>query len=77
MQYTTLKFSEVNPQKLSVKPFKNLQLIQYYDDLVIVQSPWIQLTHYGIPTLNKYNATEESRRYLRVPLGDDDFSKFR
>ena len=72
MMCSTTKFSDVIPDKLVCKTFKNMQLIQYNEEQITVQSPWVQLTHYGIPRIDKFNATEESRRYLRVLLVDDD-----
>lgn len=72
MSGSTVRFGDVCVEKLVCSNYKNLQMIRYYDEPLLVQSPWIHLTHYGIPKTDKFNTTEESRRYLRVPLHDDD-----
>ena len=79
MSGSTVRFGDVCVEKLVCSTYKDLLMIRYYDEPLIVQSPWIQLTHYGIPKTDKYNTTEESRRYLKVPLhsdDDDDFTLF-
>ena len=72
MSGSTVRFGDVSVEKLVCSTYKSLLMIRYFDEPLLVQSPWIQLTHYGIPKVDKYNTTEESRRFLRVPLQDDD-----
>ena len=36
----------------------------------------MKLTNYGVPMADKYHMTEESRRYLRIPLVGGPFSNF-
>ena len=73
-----MKFNDVDIDKLDCYMFKDMHHIKYYDEPLVIQSPWLQLTHYGIPRADKlFNTTEESRRYLRVPLeheADNDFT---
>ena len=41
-----------------------------------IQSPWIELSHYGIPRKDKYHETEASRLYLKAPITDSEFVQF-
>ena len=41
-----------------------------------IQTNWITLSHYGVPKSDKFHTTEESRRYLQIPLHDDSFKNF-
>ena len=72
----TLKFNEVEIDKLTAKLFNKHLLISYEKQNSMVQSEWITLTHGGVPKSDKYHTTEESRRYIQIPLNDDDFKHF-
>lgn len=69
MLCSTVRFGDVSIEKFTCSTYKSLLMIKYDNEQLIVQSPWIRITHYGIPKNDKYNTTEESRRYMKVPLG--------
>ena len=69
----TLKYCNVDIDKLSGKMYKDRLLINYETTNFMIQTDWFKLTHYGIPKSDKYHTTEESRRYFQIPLNDNDF----
>ena len=89
----TLKYNDVQIDRIEgniyiyIYIYINLLLINYgvsEDDYghqfftrINIQTNWINLTHYGVPKSDKFHTTEESRRYLQIPLIDgDDFTQF-
>ena len=81
----TLKYNDVQIDRIKGNIYKNLLLINYEDydydrqffRRLNIQTNWINLTHYGVPKSDKFHTTEESRRYLQIPLiDDDDFTQF-
>jgi len=72
----TKKYTDVKTDGLSCETWKNMLLVKYYDDPLVVQSPWINLNAFGIPRIDKYHPKEEDRRYLRVPLSKDPEDSF-
>ena len=72
----TLKYSNVDIDKLYGKMYKDRLLINYETTNFMIQTDWFKLTHYGIPKGDKYHTTEESRRYFQIPLEDNDFKSF-
>ena len=69
----TLKFKDVQIDNLSAKIYNKHLLINYEKQNLTVQSDWMNLSHYGVPKSDKYHTTEESRRYIQIPLINDDF----
>jgi len=65
---STLKYSDVKPEKIAFSKFKGHTLIRYKNNDLIIQSPWLNLSAYGIPRKDQYNKTENSRKYIKVPL---------
>ena len=65
---STLKYSDVKPEKIAFSKFKGHTLIRYTNNDLIIQSPWLNLSAYGIPRKDKYNQTENSRKYIKIPL---------
>ena len=72
----TLKYGNVDIDKLTGKIYKDRLLINYETNNFMIQTDWFKLTHYGIPKSDKYHTTEESRRYFQIPLNDNDFKMF-
>ena len=73
----TLKYNDVEIDKIKGNTYKHQLLINYDDQRLNIQTNWINLTHYGVPKSDKFHTTEESRRYLQIPLIDgDDFTQF-
>ena len=72
----TLKYSNVKIDDITAKLFNKHLLISYEKQNLMVQSEWMTLTHGGVPKSDKYHTTEESRRYMQIPLNDDDFKDF-
>ena len=73
-----VKFTEVETDKLTANEYKKHLLVKYNDQPCFIQTNWMKLDHYGVPNKDKYHPTEESRRYVKVPLplSDPDFTKF-
>ena len=71
----TLKYNDV---EIDIKGnmYKNHLLINDKEQRLNIQTNWITLSHYGVPKSDKYHTTEESRRYIQIPLIDDTFTKF-
>ena len=72
----TFKYSNVKIDDITAKLFNKHLLISYEKQNLMVQSEWMTLTHGGVPKSDKYHTTEESRRYMQIPLNDDDFKNF-
>ena len=73
----TLKYNDVQIDFIKGNTYKNQLLINYEGQRLNIQTNWINLTHYGVPKADKFHTTEESRRYLQIPLIDgDDFTQF-
>ena len=72
----TLKYSDVELDKITGNKYKNHLLVNYENRRFIVQTDWMTLSHYGVPKCDKFHTTEESRRYLQIPLNDDNLSNF-
>ena len=73
----TLKYNDVEVDFIKGNTYKNQLLISYKEQRLNIQTNWINLTHYGVPKSDKFHTTEESRRYLQIPLIDDDgFTQF-
>ena len=71
-----LKYNDVNIDKLNGKTYKNHLMCNYENKNYLIQSNWMQLTHYGVPKSDKYHTTDESRMYFQIPLNDNDFKNF-
>ena len=71
-----LKYSDVELDKITGNKYKNHLLVNYENRRFIVQTDWMTLSHYGVPKCDKFHTTEESRRYLQIPLNDDKLSNF-
>ena len=73
----TLKYNDVEIDFIKGNTYKNQLLISYKEQRPNIQTNWINLTHYGVPKSDKFHTTEESRRYLQIPLIDGDgFTQF-
>ena len=73
----TLKYNDVQIDFIKGNTYKNQLLINYEDQRLNIQTNWLNLTHYGVPKADKFHTTEESRRYLQIPLiGGDGFKQF-
>ena len=72
----TLKYSNVDIDKLTGKIYKNHLLINYETNKFMIQTDWLKLTHYGIPISDKFHTTGESRKYFQIPLNDNDLKMF-
>ena len=73
----TLKYNDVEIDFIKGNTYKNQLLINYQEQRLNIQTNWITLSHYGVPKSDKFHTTEESRRYLQIPLNNDDnFTKF-
>ena len=73
----TMKYDNVEIDKIKGVMYKDHLLINYRNERLNIQTDWILLNNYGIPKADKYHTTEESRRYLQIPLfPDDTFYKF-
>jgi hypothetical protein len=72
-----MKYDNVEIDKIKGVMYKDHLLINYRNERLNIQTDWILLNNYGIPKADKYHTTEESRRYLQIPLfPDDTFYKF-
>ena len=69
----TLKYDNVEINNIKGNMYKNHLLLNYNNERLNIQTNWITLSHYGVPKADKYHITEESRRYLQIPLIDDNF----
>ena len=72
----TFKYNDVEIDKITGNTYKNHLLINYKSERLNIQTNWITLSHYGVPKSDKFHTTEESRRYLQIPLHDDSFKNF-
>ena len=72
----TLKYNDVEINNIKGNMYKNHLLLNCNNERINIQTDWIYLSHYGIPNSDKYHTTEESRRFLQIPLIDDNFKNF-
>ena len=72
-----VKFMDVDTEKITANEYKKHLLIKYEDKPSFIQSNWDKLTHYGVPKNDKFHTTEESRRFIQIPLVENEpFSNF-
>ncbi len=71
-----VKFNEVETDKLTANEYKKHLLVKYNDQPCFIQNDWMKLDHYGVPKIDKYHTTEESRRYIKLSLSNPDFTEF-
>ena len=72
-----VKFMDVDTEKITANEYKKHLLIKYEDKPLFIQSNWDKLTHYGVPKNDKFHTTEESRRFIQIPLVENEpFSNF-
>ena len=45
---------------------------KYLDNEFLINSPWINLSSYGISKKNKYHPTDNQRKYIQVPLNQSN-----
>ena len=61
MNSTTVLYTDINRDDISFSQWKDAIMFQYQNKSnTCIQSPWIELTHYGIPRKDKYHETEQS-----------------
>ena len=72
----TLKYNNVEIDFIKGNTYKNQLLINYKSERLNIQTNWTTLSHYGVPKSDKFHTTEESRRYLQIPLNPDAFTQF-
>ena len=72
----SLKYTDVELDKITASKYQQHLLVNYENKRLLIQTPWMTLSHYGIPKCDKFHTTEESRRYLQIPLNDDKFNEF-
>ena len=66
------KFHDIIIENITAKEWKNNLLIKYNDSSLKIQTNWMKFTNFGVPLKDKFHTTEESRRYIQLPLNDDD-----
>ena len=72
-----VKFMDLQTEKITANELQKHLIIKYNDQPLFIQTDWKQLTHYGVPKEDKYHNTEESRRYIQIPLVENDnFTNF-
>ena len=72
-----VKFMDLQTEKITANELQKHLIIKYDDQPLYIQTDWKQLTHYGVPKEDKYHTTEESRRYIQIPLVENDnFTNF-
>ena len=63
MNSTTALYTDIHTDDISFSQWKDAIMFQYQNKSnTCIQSPWIELTHYGIPRKEKYHQTEHSRQ---------------
>lgn len=67
-----VKFQNVTVNDITCKSYKEHLLINYNDTSLRVQSKWMTLDTFGVPRADKYHLTDESRKYLQIPLNGQD-----
>jgi hypothetical protein len=68
---------DLQTEKITANELQKHLIIKYNDQPLFIQTDWKQLTHYGVPKEDKYHNTEESRRYIQIPLTENDnFTNF-
>ena len=73
----TLKYDNVEINNIKGNMYKNHLLLNYNNERINIQTDWITLNYYGVPKSDRFHTTEESRRYIQIPLfPDDSFYKF-
>ena len=72
-----IKYMDIQTEKITANELKKHLLIRYEDQPLFIQSDWLQLTSYGVPKQDKFHTTEESRRFIQIPLVENEpFSNF-
>jgi hypothetical protein len=72
-----IKYLDILTEKITANELKKHLIIRYEDQPLFIQSDWLQLTNYGVPKNDKFHTTEESRRYIQIPLVDNhSFTNF-
>ena len=69
----SINYSDVNPENIRIKQFKDFLMINYNKDPLKIQSPWEKISRYGIPAIGKHNPDEKSRQSLKLPISNESF----
>jgi hypothetical protein len=67
---------DIKTDNITANELKKHLIIRYDDKPLFIQTDWKQLTNYGVPKEDKYHNTEESRRYIQIPLNDSESDNF-
>jgi len=67
---------DIDTDKITANDYKKQLLVKYDDTPFYIQTNWMTLSMYGVPKVDKYHQTEQSRRYIKLSLNDPDFTKF-
>ena len=71
-----IKYMDVDTDKITANDYKKQLLVKYEDSPFYIQTDWMTLAMYGVPKLDKFHLTEQSRRYIKLSLNNPDFTKF-
>ena len=71
-----INYMDVDTDKITANDYKKHLLVKYEDSPFYIQTEWLILCMYGVPKLDKYHLTEQSRRYIKLSLHEPNFTKF-
>ena len=71
-----IKYMDVDTDKITANDYKKHLLVKYNDSPSFIQTDWMTLAMYGVPKLDKYHLSEQSRRYIKLSLNEPNFTKF-
>jgi len=64
----TLKHTAVKPDKLTFVKYKDFLLTKYETQQLLIQTPWLNINAFGMPKRDKYHATDDQLRYIKLPI---------
>ena len=71
-----IKYMDIDTDNITANDYKKQLLVKYNDQPLYIQTNWMTLAMYGVPKVDKYHQTEQSRRYIKLSLNDPEFTKF-
>ena len=64
----TTVFTAINTDRISFYKFKEHTLVKYNGNPMFVQSPWLNISCYGVPRRDKYHTSDDQRLYIKLPV---------
>lgn len=71
----TLNYTNVKAERITFKNFKELILINYDDRPLLIQTPYMYISSFGMNRRDKYHTTDDQLKNIKIPIENDEFKE--